>query len=334
VLPSSHFASQIVRAGSIPAPGIGAGVTCPRNPAVLGRSGRTRLAGVSDPESTIMKPAPAMVARKLGKFLTRDFRRIFGSAQDDIAERLGSLARSTIECLGRSDALYHNFEHTLLVTLVGCDILRGRLLRERIEPADYDHLIVACLLHDIGYVRGVLKGDSDGEFVVDEGGKTVALSRGASDAALMPYHIERSKLFVHERLGKSPTIDAARVAKCIEFTRFPVPAGRDSDPAELEPRLVQAADLIGQLGDPAYPKKANALYWEFEEVGINRQLGYSSPADLIEKYPNFFWNSVSMYLEDGIKFLNLTHSGCQWIANLHNHLLCAEHGHRLMGPQN
>ena len=75
-----------------------------------------------------MKPAAAMAARKLGKFLTRDFRRVFRSAQDDIAERLGSLARSTIECLGRSDALYHNFEHTLLVTLVGRDILRGRSL--------------------------------------------------------------------------------------------------------------------------------------------------------------------------------------------------------------
>ena len=133
-----------------------------------------------------MKPAASMAARKLGKFLTRDFRRIFGSAQDDIAERLGSLARSTIECLGRSDALYHNFEHTLLVTLVGRDILRGRSLTERIEPTDYDHLIVACLLHDIGYVRGVLRGDTDAEFVVDEGGKTVTLPRGASDAALMP----------------------------------------------------------------------------------------------------------------------------------------------------
>jgi len=40
-----------------------------------------------------------------------------------------------------------------------------------------------------------------------------------------------------------------------------------------------------------------------------------------------------MYLQEGLKFLNLTHSGCRWIANLHNHVLCAEHGHRLMGPQ-
>src|SRR4051794_36600665 len=143
-----------------------------------------------------MKTITAVAAKRLGKFLTKDFREIFGPAHKDVAERLGSMARSTIECLGRSDALYHNFEHTLLVTMVGRDILRGRILSERIEPADYDHLIVACLLHDIGYVRGVLSGDTETEFVVDQSGKTVTLPRGASDASLTPYHVDRSKLFV------------------------------------------------------------------------------------------------------------------------------------------
>ena len=33
---------------------------------------------------------------------------------------------------------------------------------------------------------------------------------------------------------------------------------------------MRAADLIGQLGDPHYLRKANALYHEFEEVGMNR----------------------------------------------------------------
>jgi len=42
-----------------------------------------------------------------------------------------------------------------------------------------------------------------------------------------------------------------------------VPNGVDE---EREGRLVQAADLIGQLGDPLYPKKANALFQEFEEM--------------------------------------------------------------------
>jgi hypothetical protein len=280
-----------------------------------------------------VKTITALAADKLGKFLSKDFRRIFGPAHDDLAERLGALARSTIECLGSSDALYHNCEHTLLVTMVGRDILQGLALSQRIEPADYGHLIVACLLHDIGYMRGILSGDTETEFVVDESGKKVSLPRGASDAALTPYHVDRSKLFAFERLGNSPIIDAERVAEAIEFTRFPCQLDRNASKADMEPRLVQAADLIGQLGDPMYSRKANALYFEFEEIGMNRQLGYSSPADLIDKYPAFFWNSVSMHLTEGIKYLNMTVSGRQWIANLHHHILCAERGHRLMGPQ-
>jgi len=276
-----------------------------------------------------MKTTTAIAARKLGNFLTKDFRRIFGSKHDDSAERLGSLARGTIECLAMSDALYHNFEHTLQVTMVGRDILQGMMLTQRIEPDDYSHLIVACLLHDIGYVRGILSDDTEAEFVVDSGGKKVSLPRGSSDAALTPYHVDRSKLFAMERLGKSP-LDVERVTEAIERTRFPA-TGSANGP--LEPKLVQAADLIGQLGDPMYSRKANALFYEFEEIGMNRQLGYSSPADIIDKYPTFFWNSVSMHIEDGIEYLNRTVSGRQWIANLHHHVLCAERGHRLMGPQ-
>jgi len=277
-----------------------------------------------------MKTVTTLAAEALGNCLARDFRRLFGRKHDDHAERLGALARSTIECLGRSDALYHNFEHTLLVTQVGRDILHGSL-SQRIEPNDYSHLIVACLLHDIGYVRGVLSGDSKTEFVVDGSGGRVGVSRGASDAALAPYHVDRSKLFAFERLGNSPTIDAERVSKAIEFTRFPSTQKATND--DLEPSLVQAADLIGQLGDPMYSRKANALYYEFEETGTNRQLGYSSPADIIEKYPSFYWNSAAEHLEAGVRYLNLTVSGSQWIANLHHHVLCAEHGQRFMGPQ-
>ena len=233
-----------------------------------------------------------------------------------------------MECLGRTDALYHNLEHTMLVTLVGRDILRGRTLTERFEATDYDHLIVACLLHDIGYVRGVLKGDTKTEFVVDESGRTVTLPRGASDAALTPYHVTRSKMFVYERLGKSPTLDANRLARAIEATRFP-PGQAD----DLEPILVQAADLIGQLGDPLYARKANALYYEFEEIGMNRQLEYTSPADLIDKYPAFYWDTVAGHLDPATTYLNGTVSGQQGIAHLHNHVFCAEHSCRLMGPQ-
>ena len=112
--------------------------------------------------------------------------------------------------------------------MVGRDILEGlegMILSQRIEPTDYSHLIVACLLHDIGYMRGVLSGDTETEFVVDDSGKKITLPRGASDAALLPYHVDRSKLFAFERLRNSP-IDPSCVAAAIEMTRFPARSDR------------------------------------------------------------------------------------------------------------
>jgi hypothetical protein len=48
-------------------------------------------------------------------------------------------------------------------------------------------------------------------------------------------------------------------------------------------------------------RKANALYYEFEEIGFNKQLGYESPADLVDKYPQFYWDRVSPYIQDAIR---------------------------------
>jgi hypothetical protein len=76
--------------------------------------------------------------------------------------------------------------------------------------------------------------------------------------------------------------------------------------------LVRAADLIGQLGDPHHLRKANALYSEFEEVGMNGQLGYASPADLTDSYPQFYWNSISPHIQTAIRYLNVTSRGRQY----------------------
>ncbi|KLK91684.1 hypothetical protein AA309_18750 [Microvirga vignae] len=59
----------------------------------------------------------------------------------------------------------------------------------------------------------------------------------------------------------------------------------------------QAADLIGQLGNLLYLKKVHAHFDEFEEIRLNRQLGYASLADLIERYLDFYSTSVSPHLE-------------------------------------
>ena len=275
---------------------------------------------------------PELAAEALGSYLAEHMGRRFGSTDAGLIELVQSAARLAVDCIGNSDALYHNVEHTMLVTLVGYDILRGRRLLTETNASDFAHLVVACLFHDIGYVRGILKGDSTDGFVIDAKGNKATLPRGASDAALLPYHVDRSKLFVMDRLSKITSLDASRVANAIEFTRFPPTHGADDGNSE-EGMLVRAADLIGQLGDPHYLRKANALYYEFEEVGMNKQLGYASPADLTDLYPQFYWSSISTHIQSAIRYLNVTSSGRQWIANLYSNIFRAERELSLCGPQ-
>ncbi|MES0879810.1 metal-dependent phosphohydrolase [Roseibium sp. SCP14] len=276
---------------------------------------------------------PELAADALGDFLTSYVQRRFGQSEPELAEIVPSVARIALECIGNSDALYHNIEHTMLVTMAGHDILRGRALHTHMEPADYAHVIVACLTHDIGYVRGILPGDDADGFVVNEAGDKVQLPRGASDASMTPYHVDRSKLYIFERIQNTPLLDPKRIADAVEGTRFPATLPDKGEKLGVDATLLRAADLIGQLGDPHYFRKANALYYEFEEAGLNKELGYDTAADLVHRYPQFYWNSVAPYIQNAIQYLKVTASGRQWIANLYSNLFLAERDMALHGPQ-
>ena len=277
-----------------------------------------------------MMTLPELAVDALEEFLGAFVRRRFGSSEAQLAEIVPMAVRLAMECISNSDALYHNVEHTLLVTLAGHDIIRGRAVHNNVTATDYTHVIIACLTHDIGYVRGALRGDDANGFVVDASGKKISLPRGSSDASLMQYHVDRSKLYVMERMEGVPLLDRQRIANAIEGTRFPPPNGQSHDE---EASIVRAADLIGQLGDPNYIRKANALYYEFEEVGMNRQLGYDSPADVVDRYPQFYWGCVAPHIQTAIGYLNKTASGRQWIANLYANVFRAEREIPLSGPQ-
>lgn len=280
-----------------------------------------------------MLTVPGLAADALGDFLTAYVQRRFGKSDPELAELVPSIARIAMECIGNSDALYHNIEHTMLVTLAGHDILRGRALHTHMAPTDYAHVIVACLTHDIGYVRGILPGDDADGFVIDDTGQKIQLARGASDAALTPYHVDRSQLYIFERISGTGLLDPQRIADAVEGSRFPSKFPDDNEMLGEDATLVRAADFIGQLGDPHYIRKANALYFEFEEAGLNKQLGYDTPADLVLKYPQFYWNSVAPYIQKAIQYLKITASGRQWIANLYSNLFLAERDIALLGPQ-
>src|ERR1700754_1449602 len=279
---------------------------------------------------------PAVMAQTLGAFLATETRGRFGSSHAQLADFLPYAARLTMECIGNSDALYHDIEHSMLVALVGHDILMGRLLLRPTTPRDYANFILACLTHDIGYVRGGVQGDGDGAFVADVNGRTVKLPIGSSGAALAPLPVDRSKLFVIERFDTVDFVDADRIARAIEYTRFPYPSSSNEvldDLYEEEGLLLRAADLIGQLGDPNYMRKANALFYEFEEIGLNKTLGYDTPADVVYKYPQFYWKNVAPQISTAIRYLNVTSSGRQWVANLYSNVFRAERELTHPGPQ-
>jgi hypothetical protein len=139
--------------------------------------------------------------------------RAYGRREPRFANTIHEGASLIFERLSLSDALYHNAEHTALVTLVGQDILRGRRIKMDVSPEDWLHFTSATLAHDIGYVLGICSGDNEGAYVINERREVFSPPAGASDASHAPYHIDRSKIAGRERFASHPIIDADRIAR-------------------------------------------------------------------------------------------------------------------------
>jgi hypothetical protein len=79
----------------------------------------------------------SLLADALGRNLAETYRRIFGDREPHFASGLDEAARLVIERIASSDALYHDCQHTALVTLCVQDILRGRRLERVVTPSDW-----------------------------------------------------------------------------------------------------------------------------------------------------------------------------------------------------
>ncbi len=264
--------------------------------------------------------------------LKRTYQRCYSDIENDFGNIIAWSGRLALESISNSDALYHDVDHTVMVTLVGQAILEGKHLSEGgVTPEEWLHLMIALVCHDIGYVKGVCRNDKGSIFATGIGDETVKIPSGGTDMALAPYHVDRSKLFVLERfsgkllMGIKAVIDVELIASYIEMTRFPVPDDEQYKDTKGYPGLVRAADLIGQLGDPDYLRKIPALFYELEETGANEKLGYKRPGDLRNSYARFYWNVINPYIQDALRFLSVTQEGKQWIANLYSNVLTAEH---------
>src|SRR5947209_10203567 len=141
-----------------------------------------------------------------GDQLRAGYRRMYGGLKSDYEDIIHWVGGMSLENIANSDALYHNVEHTILVTLVGQEILRGKHMREGgVTPEDWLLYIISLLSHDIGFVRGVCRADRRdmNQYATGRDGQMVPLPEGCSDASLNPYHVDRGKDRKSTRLNSS-----------------------------------------------------------------------------------------------------------------------------------
>src|ERR1044072_953216 len=131
------------------------------------------------------------------------YERTYSTMEPSYPGVISFVAQLALENIATSDAAYHDVNHTIMVTLVGQEILRGRHISVGgVTPREWLHFIVSLLCHDIGSVGGPCRGDGNGRDVTNLAGDTVTVPEGSTDAAMTPYHVARSKIFVRERFGK------------------------------------------------------------------------------------------------------------------------------------
>ena len=101
---------------------------------------------------------------------------VFGRLQPEYPGILAFVGRIALENIANSDAPYHDLFHTIQVTEVGQEILTGKqLTSESVSPRDWMHFVISLLCHDIGYVRGICRGDQNGAYVT---GETISVNGG------------------------------------------------------------------------------------------------------------------------------------------------------------
>jgi hypothetical protein len=254
--------------------------------------------------------------------LQEEYWRTFPGGAPEHCHAIARAARVALGHIARSNALYHDLGHTILVTQIGQNLLQGRILRSYdVSSADWMHFVVSTLCFAVGFVRDVCPGDDGkGKCVIDADGGAVTMPRGATDGWLWPYFTDRSKLFVAHHFRNDTLVDWRTLATNIEYSRFPPLPDRNRETTSY-PGLLRAAHLIGSIADPDFDLKTKPLLVELEESGMTKLLGYSDIAAFRTGFQDLFWLSMYPLVADGLKLLDLTGEGREFVAHLHAQLL-------------
>ena len=255
--------------------------------------------------------------------LKATFDDIYGEGPPDHCATAVTVARMSLSRIARSDALYFDVEQAINGTMVGLEMLYGRIARSGFYASrDWVHVVSALLCANVGMVRGALAGDRKNECVIDSSGKTVALSPGATDAALWLHAAKRSALFVQQNFQGHRVIDPDTLSTTIEKSSV-LTRSDDQQPGSNR-AIVHAAQIVSILADPGFETKLPQFYLVAEEAGVSDFLGFENFADVRTGLARHFWNNLYTNIGDGIQLLDQTGHGRTLLSSMYSHLLVSE----------
>jgi hypothetical protein len=191
------------------------------------------------------------------------------------------------------DARYHDFEHTLQVTLCMARLLRRRHeigAEPKLTQKVFELGLLAILLHDTGYLK--TKDDTEG-----------------TGAKYTIVHVSRSTDFAARLLAKKnfSLSEIQSVQNMIRCTGVDATLSIIPFQSELEREVgfaLGTADLLGQMAADDYVEKLPVLYEEFHEASehaegpkANLVSMFSSAQDLMQKTPDFWEKYVKLKLD-------------------------------------
>ncbi|WP_439814423.1 hypothetical protein [Zavarzinia sp. CC-PAN008] len=274
--------------------------------------------------ATMFRPKDLAIEDLLRRLMARH-EQAFGGRFPEHRQALVEAVRPALQRLARTDAMYHDLDHTVIVTLVGQEILMGRIVRDGdVRSQDWLQFTVALVCFSIGMVHGVCRGDAPGEAVIDSRFTRRPMPRGATAGWLWPYVVDRGQMYVRQRFRDHPTIDAEVVARILRGAQFPPPADAVAD--NSYEALLRAAHFIGAVADPRFPAKIKALFLELQESGISDSFPWKTLAQFRSQFPPFFWSMIHPLIRTGMDLLHYTSLGEQSLASMQAHILVAEHG--------
>lgn len=185
-----------------------------------------------------------------------------------------------------SDMAYHDFEHTLQVTLCWARMFLALKTHRPEVPVSYDDFVLgaaACLLHDTGYLKETDDPTGTGaKYVLIHEHRSCQISR----RFLLSLKWPEKAIHVVQRCiastGPRAVIDGIPFASLTEKTLA---------------RMLATADFLAQIADPLYLDKLPSLFEEFEEFDRLRGLSqterpFPNLDSLVSSTPKFWYQFV------------------------------------------